>query len=265
MGSPIRNAVAAAAAWGGYFASRLTDARALREAMALVRPMDAGHALVRLGGPGDGGYLVPDDLEGIAACFSPGVAAQAAFEQDLARRGIPICLADASVTAPPPGCEGMAFERRFLGSHDAEPFTTLGAWVARRPEAAAGDLLLQMDIEGAEYEVIANVAPALLARFRIVVVEFHDLDCLAQPFAHRRIRAALEKLAGSFVPVHLHPNNYAGTARVRGLAIPRMLEATFLRRDRCRRLVPRTDFPHPLDRDNVPRKPPCPLPRAWFT
>ena len=29
--------------------------------------------LVRLGGNNDGGYLLPNDLEGITACFSPGV------------------------------------------------------------------------------------------------------------------------------------------------------------------------------------------------
>lgn len=264
MGSPIRNAVAAAAARCGYFASRLTEATALREAAALLRPLDSGRELVRVGGAGDGGYLLPDDLDGIAACYSPGVAAQAAFEQELARRGIAIRMADASIPGPPPGCAGMSFERRFLGSHDVDPFTTLAAWVARHAEASAGDLLLQMDVEGAEYEVIVNVEPALLARFRILVVEFHDLDCLAQPFAHRLIRAALEKLAKAFVPVHLHPNNYAGIADVRGFPIPRMLEATFLRRDRCLRLEPRTDFPHPLDCDNVPGKPPAPLPRAWF-
>ncbi|WP_294610046.1 hypothetical protein [uncultured Roseovarius sp.] len=30
--------------------------------------------LVRIGGDGDGGYMMPDDFDGITHCFSPGVA-----------------------------------------------------------------------------------------------------------------------------------------------------------------------------------------------
>lgn len=252
MGKGFRSFMARIADACGYFASKRTDPAAIREVAALLRPMDAGHSLVRIGSEADGGYLVPDDLDGITACFSPGVAGTASFEAVLERRGIVPYLADFSVAGPPAGCEHMRFERKFLGTSESEEYTTLGAWVARHPEAATGDLILQMDIEGAEYDVIANVAPSLLERFRIVIVEFHYLECLAQPFAHARMAAAFRKLDHSFVPVHVHPNNYAGIAVIAGLRMPRMLEITYLRRDRCRRLVPRRDFPHPLDRDNVP-------------
>ena len=43
---------------------------------ALVRvfaPYTTEHKLVRVGGDNDGGYLIPDDLEGIAADFPPAV------------------------------------------------------------------------------------------------------------------------------------------------------------------------------------------------
>lgn len=50
---------------------------------------------------GDGGYLIPDDLEGISACFSPGVDDRATFETSLIARGIPCFLADASVDKAP--------------------------------------------------------------------------------------------------------------------------------------------------------------------
>lgn len=252
MGKGFRSFVARIADACNYFASKRTDAARIREAAVLLRPVDAGYPLIRVGGDGDGGYLVPDDLAGVVACFSPGVSRIATFEAELARRGIVPYLADYSVPGPPAGCEAMDFERKFLGTYESDVYTTLAAWVARHPQAAAGDLILQMDIEGAEYDVIANIDPALLARFRIVIVEFHDLHCLAQPFAHTRIDGVLRKLHQSFAPVHLHPNNYGGIATIAGLRIPRMLEVTYLRRDRCRQTIPRRDFPHPLDRDNVP-------------
>ena len=88
MGSPIRTSVAAAAARFGWFASKRTALADMRRVVDLLRPVDAGHRLVRIGAEGDGGYLLPDDLDRISACFSPGVDRTATFENALALRGI---------------------------------------------------------------------------------------------------------------------------------------------------------------------------------
>ena len=52
----------------------------LKELIKALRPVKTKFDLIRIGGANDGGYLIPDDLEGIAACFSPGVADTASFE-----------------------------------------------------------------------------------------------------------------------------------------------------------------------------------------
>ena len=264
MASPIRTAVAALASRVGYFASRLASPDEMRRVIDALRPVDPGMALVRIGADGDGGYLLPDDVRGITACFSPGVDRQASFETALAARGIESHLADRSVAAPPAGFVPASFEPVFLGAFDDDGTTTLGRWVERHVPPESGDLLLQMDIEGAEYAVIDNADRALLRRFRILVVEFHNLDTIGQPFACRRIAETLEKLRLDFVPVHLHPNNYAGLVRIGGLRVPPLLEVTWLRKDRCPGATPsRSRFPHPLDRDNVPRKRRVVLPPEW--
>jgi hypothetical protein len=48
-----------------------------------MRPVSTKYDLIRLGSPHDGGYLVPDCLVGIQACFSLGVSKVANFELDL--------------------------------------------------------------------------------------------------------------------------------------------------------------------------------------
>ena len=48
-----------------------------------LRPVKTKFNLIRIGGAKDGGYLLPADLDGIAACFSPGVADTANFETEL--------------------------------------------------------------------------------------------------------------------------------------------------------------------------------------
>ena len=88
-----------------------TDHQDLARFLAMVRPIAIRHPLIRIGGGADGGYLVPDDLEGIVACFSPGVAATATFEEELAARGIKCFLADYSVRRPPVKNPLFAFER----------------------------------------------------------------------------------------------------------------------------------------------------------
>ena len=58
--------------------------------------------LIRIGGEGDGGYLVPNILGGVSHCFSPGVSFTSDFESHLSKTyDIKSFMADASVDTPP--------------------------------------------------------------------------------------------------------------------------------------------------------------------
>src|SRR5262249_38221987 len=85
----------------GISVSRWVDVQLVRRLIERLHPVTTDKKLIRIGGGGDGGYLVPDDLGGVVACFSPGVGAVASFEAALLSRGIPCYLVDASVTRPP--------------------------------------------------------------------------------------------------------------------------------------------------------------------
>ena len=50
------------------------------EALQLLKPVRSSYPLVRIGGDQDGAYLLPNDLKGIEACFSPGVSYKKSFE-----------------------------------------------------------------------------------------------------------------------------------------------------------------------------------------
>jgi len=47
------------------------------------------------------------------------------------------------------------------------------------------------------------------------------------------------------------------------LRMPRSIEVTYLRRDRCPPVMPEARLPHPLDRDNVPGRPASILSADW--
>ena len=229
-----------------------------------MRPYATDTPLIRMGAFGDGGYLLPDDLRGIAACYSPGVSQQATFEMDMAKRGIPSFMADASVTHPPLDVPGAQFVPKFLGNKDEGEVMTLATWVGQTDPDPEADLLLQIDIEGAEYVTLGATPRDLLRRFRMIVIEWHHLpSILTKPRFHARAAKAIEKLREDFVTVHLHPNNVSGTVRVGDTDIPRVVEATLLRRDRAVNLRPATDLPLPLDVRHDLRKPPLTLPKRW--
>lgn len=246
-------------------AASVQDARFLAQD---VRKSIAAVPLIRIGGAGDGGYLVPDDMAGIRHCFSPGVSVTADFEDEIARDyGIRSFMADASVENPPFDNPLFEFDRKFLGAYCDETFTTLDAWVTDKLGSEPGDdLLLQMDIEGAEFDVLIESDSALLRRFRIMVIEFHDMERLFEQHSLPLIRAVFAKLHRDFALVHLHANNCCGMARCRDMAIPRVFEASYLRRDRLPRLATgdQITLPHPNDHMNVPANPDIVMPEMWW-
>jgi hypothetical protein len=231
--------------------------------MHALRPRAAGIELIRIGPDGDGGYLVPNDLDGISHAFSPGVSTESGFEAALAERGMRVFLADYSVDAPAIANPRFVFDKRFVGCLTDERYMTLDDWYTAKIGASDEDLLLQMDIEGAEYETLLAASPALLGKFRIMVIEFHWLPQLwNEPFFAVAARA-FHKLLATHSVVHIHPNNCCGSVTSAGLEIPRIAEFTFLRRDRLRATGYSSTFPHPLDRPNV-AKAPLDLPHCWY-
>ncbi|RKF15180.1 hypothetical protein D6850_10080 [Roseovarius spongiae] len=241
--------------------SSLTRAQ-VRDALRLLTPYDTGHPLVRIGDPGDGGYLLPDDLDGLVGSYSPGVSDVLTFDLDIMNRGVPTFMADASVDGLAQGHPLAHFDKLFLGGKTGGDVISLDDWVARHgPDT--GDLLLQMDIEGAEYETLHHASDATLERFRVVVVEFHSFNRITEPEIFPLYSEVLEKLHRHFAVVHLHPNNCLPPVNVAGIRLPPVFEATFLRRDRVSDATPRKNFPHELDSRNVADTKDFTMPRFW--
>ncbi len=245
----------------GVYLSKVTQDDDLMAFFRLVRPTAVDKPFIRIGGDFDGGYVAPDDLEGIEVCFSPGVSDIATFENALAARGIRSFLADYSVEQAPISDRMISFQKKFLGVSDDETFMRLETWV--RNNSVDGDLILQMDIEGAEYEVILDTPRDVLHRFRILIIEFHGMERLFDRESFGTIRQVFKKLLESHYICHIHPNNADPAWSVRNFTVPRTLEFTFLRRDRSAVGMQPLSFPHALDMPNIPDKKDIVLPECW--
>ncbi len=249
---------------GFYVVMNQTRASDILGLIRRLRPLDCGIDLIRIGGSGDGGYLVPDDLEGIEYCFSPGVSTISEFENQLADRNIKSYLADYSIDSPSINRPEFTFDKKFLGPTDGDKFFTLASWKDKYLKNYHGDLILQMDIEGFEYGVILSTPDSLLDQFRIIVIEFHGLEKVFDPLIFDFFSSTFDKLLKSFHVVHIHPNNCCGSLRRGGIRVPRNMEFTFLNKKRARYTKPQLVFPHKLDAENTRRRP-MPLPKCWYS
>ncbi|MBT8519981.1 hypothetical protein G6734_03885 [Polynucleobacter paneuropaeus] len=243
--------------------SKTTDKNKISEFLSAVKPIKTNHNLIRLGGDTDGGYLVPNDIENIDICFSPGVSEVANFENDLTKRGMKCFLADYSVENPPIQNSLFDFEKKYLGNKNNKIYITLDSWVKSKAPGNE-DLILQMDIEESEYSVLLDASNDTLNRFRILVIEFHGLDLLFNRMGFELIDSTFSKLRKNFEIVHIHPNNCCAPVIVSDIAIPPVMEFTFLRKDRISFQEPNIHFPHELDRPNIQDNYDFSLPKCWY-
>ncbi len=250
----------------GIYIQKMTEQSRILQLVNALHPVRTRFELQRYGAAFDGGYLLPDDLEGINSCFSPGVDTNASFELAIQNsRGIVSHLADYSVDGPPMSLRAKSFIKKYIGVFDDEVYTTLDTWVRGTEEFRSGeDILLQMDIEGGEYLSLINVSETILKRFRIMVIEIHDVESWGDPRFFQVVTAFFEKLNRHFWVVHNHPNNCCGLVNLGGFLAPRVFELTFLRKDRATPLGYCDDFPHPLDRPNLALQADLVLPPGWF-
>lgn len=259
----IRNKVISLLLRQGIAVTPSTRREEILSLISELRPVRTPSPLIRLGPGTDGGYLVPDDLDGIAACFSPGVSRVAGFEKDCALRGMEVYLADRSIETLPEEDPKFHFLKKFIGASANDDFITPEQWVNSCHPKPDDDLILQMDIEGYEYETILSMPEPLIRRFRIIVTEFHSVHLWwSRPFFEIS-RSAIRKILQTHAVVHIHPNNIGKLIVRQGVALPELPEITFLRRDRIPEKERIRCLPHPLDISNT-GGPQIVLPPYWY-
>jgi hypothetical protein len=240
--------------YSGFSLGRVPKYKHLVDVFALIRPISIGIGLVRVGSQNDGSYLLPQDLEGITSVYSPGVATQHDFESYFAELGIPCFMIDGSVEGLSRSNEKFFFEKLWLSSVTEEGHSiSLDDWILKT--SVPGDSVLQMDIEGAEYECLLSAQTSTLNRFRVIVVEFHNLGHILNLSGLRKVQKVFEKLNETHTAIHVHANNCCPAIKVREISIPAVMEVTYIRNDRVLERNGFAEVPHELDQLNVPEYP----------
>ena len=258
-----------------YAAADPADVRALPEyarVASVVKLLQTcrveGTPLVRVGGKIDGGYVMLDSLAPptVTAAYSLGVGHDVSWDVDVAGRGIDLFMYDHTVKQLPVPVPRARFVRTGIrGRQPVAGQKTIGEVLADNGHLGRRDLVLKMDIEGAEWPVLDEVSSETLSCFAQIAVEFHGMGQALMPEGHAWISAALGKLAKTHQPVHVHGNCNVVPVWIGGLVLPPVLEVTYVRRaDHAGRFVPRDEvFPTELDRSNSAQLPDLYLGRTF--
>ena len=223
----------------------------LLEFARLLRPMSSPELeLTRVGGPTDGGYVMAKPITASGA-ISIGVGSDVSWDRDIGARGIPVAMFDHTVRRPPSHVPNGTFHRIGIGPISTAKTKPLNRLIAQAGFAGRTDLLLKMDVEGAEWLTLTQPQPADLRPFSQIVLELHGLSALRDESRGPQLLAAMQHIARYHAPVHVHANNYDELVRFDSWWFPNAIEVSLVRNDLMSNPRPavsiRTDLDAPCD------------------
>lgn len=197
----------------------MTLGNRIKEVMATASPV--GCSFKRFGKDNDGGYILVDDLSANDFLISMGIANDVSFEQDLSSIVHGAHMYDFSIPHLPFPVPNSEFFMEKVGSNSEHIFSKVS------PD---NDIILKVDIEGAEWELFANLSRSNLLRCRQIIMEIHW--SIVSPYinAPNMPVEVLEKLSDTHQLVAVHPNNYGSIVLVDGIPVPQVIELTWIRR-----------------------------------
>lgn len=222
-----------------------------------LRPHDApGVVKRRFGAARDGGYVMLDDFGPARNALSLGIGDDVSWDLDMAARGFRVHQYDPTVAGSPQASPHFVFHPNRVTGRVAQAGDVTLAGILEQPALADDrDVIAKIDIEDAEWEVLAATDPAVLQRLRQITVELGEIRRFVEPGWRALMLEAVRSLTATHACVHVHGNNWGPFTVVGGIAFPNHVEATFVRRSDYRLVPSSASFPTEVDRPNNPRTP----------
>ena len=191
-----------------------------------------GFELLRVGHDNDGGYIMVDDFASDdKTAYSFGISDDVSWDKDMASRGYDVFMYDHTIDGLPE--ENPRFHWSKLGIADGSTqdsrLKTLDELIKQNHHEDKHNMILKMDVEGAEWGFIENTSSETLSRFSQIMLEFHGIH---NPKYMGKIPAALRKLNKTHKPVHIHGQNIGHYVSVGTQTFCRQIEVSYVRRDK---------------------------------
>lgn len=164
--------------------------------------------------------------------YSFGISNEISWDADMANRGYEVFMYDMTIDALPFEHEKFHFFKEGIGGKkDVEKsLDTLENFITRNGHEQNSNMILKMDVEGAEWDFLESVSSETLNKFNQMVFEFHDIIAPKTAAEMDRTINLIEKINKTHTLVHIHGNNNGNYLQIDGIGnIPDCPELTYLR------------------------------------
>jgi hypothetical protein len=213
---------------------------------------------IRLGRDNDGGYVMLDNFENTQAVYGFGIANDFSWEEGILRRIGNVYVFMYDHTIDPPNVKDEHLKWRKIGicgkNSRGQDLKTLEELLKEDGNFGKENIVLKMDVEGAEWDVFSTISEEVMNKFSQIVVEFHDM-CNLNKDHYNKMLNALNKINATHQVIHIHGNNYGNYLVIGGIPMPETLEITYLRRKDWRFKENAQVYPTKLDQPNNPKIP----------
>ena len=183
--------------------------------------------LVRVGSDNDGGYVMANRFFDGGIAYSFGIGNDVSWDMSMASKGYEIYMYDHTIEGLPHDNSRFHFNKMGI-SNKREPddcLDTLENYIKRNKHGDRTNMILKMDVEGAEYGFMDAVEEATLKQFDQIMFELHSLN------KKENVKNVLEffsKISATHQLVNVHVNNYSDVFFVDEAVYPDTIEVTYL-------------------------------------
>ncbi len=187
--------------------------------------------LTRTGAAYDGGYILLDDFHEGGIAYSFGISSDVSWDKDMASRGYDVFMYDHTIENLPE--ENSRFHWQKLGIADGktqdERLKTLEELISRNHHENEKNMILKMDVEGAEWGFFQSVNPEVLKQFAQMTFEFHSVNSPENP---EQVLKVFRKINKTHQLIHIHANNNGNYVSIGGKKFCSLFELTYVLRDK---------------------------------
>lgn len=207
---------------------------------------------VRVGRDYDGGYLMINDFNDCDIAYSFGISDDVSWDRDIVKKNIDVFQYDPTIhDIPEQNVKFHFFKIGIAGEDDMDRhMLSLNTILEKNGHGTAQNMILKMDVEGAEWQFIESVTIELLDKFDQIVFEMHGLTNEGQK---DKIFSSLQKLNQTHQLIWIHGNNYARAEVADNILIPDCIEVLYVNKNKYDFEMAECVFPLELDQPNHKR------------
>lgn len=185
-----------------------------------------GYELVRVGKDNDGGYIMPDDFASGGIAYSFGIGGDISWEKQMADQGFKVYCFDHTIDRLPENYENCFFVKKGITGCDSieDNLYSIETLLLQNGHENEKNMVLKMDVEGAEWDFLCNVSTETLDMFSLMTFELHGLTQIENQIL---IKSVLRKINQTHQAVWIHANNAGPVERAGEYYVPLFLEITY--------------------------------------